>query len=129
VAENKDIDNAILRRKDECDTIFLEKDTYDAGMKDLWSFARSRAHKGMTWLVVGLFAILISVGVGQFYWVSGKFEKQSEKMHALDMETALQLQGLQAQQKIIVQGIADINRSINTLTEAMIGPAQPGPSE
>ena len=85
--------------------------------KDIWYFARTRAHKGLVVAVVGLLGVLVSAGAGQFYWTQRLHGRQEEKIHKLEVDTALQLKELQARQGIIIQGITDLREDVRVLTE------------
>lgn len=116
MAENRDIKVAILEQQNECDEVYARK----SSLAKLETSIKSRAHKGMTWIVIGLFGGLLSLGVAQTRWLVGMSDVNSEKIHKLEIDTALQLKELQAQQGIIIQGIGELKEDIRVLTEKMI---------
>ena len=118
MADNKNkLGYEFLKQRTQCGKVFVAREECEESRADLWGFVKSRAHKGMTFVVIGLLAVLISVGVGQFYWTQRLHGRQEEKIHRLEVDTALQLKELQAQQVLIIQGIADLRKDVRVLTE------------
>ena len=106
-----------LKQRSECDRVFVAREDCEDYRKDIWDFAKSRAHKGLVVLIVGLLGVLVSVGAGQFYWTQRLHGRQEEKIHKLEIETALQLKEVQAQQAVIIQGITDLREDMRVLSE------------
>ena len=105
-----------LKQRSECGRVFVAREDCEDFRKDIWGFARTRAHKGLVVLVVGLLGVLVSVGAGQFYWTQRLHGRQQEKIHKLEVETSLQLKELQAKQEIILQGITGLREDVRVLS-------------
>jgi len=114
---NEKLKYRILKQKDECAKQFVAREECEDHRENIWGFARTRAHKGLFVLIVGLLGVLVSVGTGQFYWTHRLYGRQEEKIHRLEVDTAIQLKELQAQQGIIIQGISDLRKDVRVLTE------------
>ena len=111
-----EIDNMLLRQQDEYDKRYASIDDKN----DLWKFARTRAHKGMTWIVVGLFAALLSIGVKQFYWASGKFEDQIDKIHKLELRVELELNTIKLQEVEKTKTLETLSNTVQILTDHLL---------
>ncbi len=118
MADNRNkLSYEFLKQRSECGRVFLAREDCEDYRKDIWDFARSRAHKGLVVLVVGLLGVLVSVGAGQFYWTQRLHGRQQEKIHKLEIETSIQLKELQAKQEIILQEITDLREDVRVLSE------------
>ena len=106
-----------LKQRTRCGKLFVPREDCEDHRRELHEFAGSRAHKGFVLLIAGLLGVLVSLGAGQFYWTQKLHGIQQDKIHKLEVDTALQLKELQAQQKIIIQGIADLRTDLRMLTK------------
>ncbi len=114
---NNKLGYEFLKQRTKCGKVFVDREECEDHRKNIWDFARTRAHKGLVVLIVGLLGVLVSVGAGQFYWTQRLHGRQEEKIHKLEVDTALQLKELQARQGIIIQGITDLREDVRVLTE------------
>ena len=118
MADNKNkLGYEFLKQRTQCGKVFVAGEECEDHRENIWGFARTRAHKGLVVLIVGLLSVLISVGAGQFYWTHRLYGRQEEKIHRLEVDTAIQLKELQTQQAVIIQGITDLRKDVRVLTE------------
>jgi hypothetical protein len=120
VADKKDrLGYEFLKQRTRCGKVFVPREDCEDHRQELRQFAGSRAHKGFVLLIAGLLSVLVSLGAGQFYWTQKLHGRQQDKIHKLEVDTALQLRELQARQEVILQGITDLRTDLRVLTGNM----------